>query len=298
MKAICVGHSTYDTTLPIDGYPKENTKYRIETHVECGGGPAANGAYLLAKWGVETIIVSVVGDDDFGNKIVRDFQNIGANTKYLEQKKGHETSNSIIIANMKNGSRTIITSKKDPIRKLNHTIKEKADVILVDGEHPETALEVLENNKEAISILDAGRLTDDNLKIGKKVTYVICSKDFAEKFTKKKIDTKELNKLEKIHQELVDYFKTNVIITLESAGTFTKINDKYERIPSIRVKSLDSTGAGDIFHGAFAYFIGHNYSLKTAIRLAAITGGISVTRIGSRYSIPSLEEVIEYDNTI
>ena len=48
MKAICVGHSTFDTTLPMDHYPIDNIKYRIENHIECGGGPASNGAYLLA----------------------------------------------------------------------------------------------------------------------------------------------------------------------------------------------------------------------------------------------------------
>ena len=74
--------------------------------------------------------------------------------------------------------------------------------------------------------------------------------------------------------------------------------DQYTIIPSIKVKALDSTGAGDIFHGAFTYFIGNGYSLKDAIHYASITGGISVTRIGSRYSIPELEEVLGYDELI
>ena len=69
-------------------------------------------------------------------------------------------------------------------------------------------------------------------------------------------------------------------------------------IPSIKVKALDSTGAGDIFHGAFTYFISNGYSLYDTIRYASITGAISVTRIGSRLSIPELDEVINYDNLI
>ena len=88
-------------------------------------------------------------------------------------------------------------------------------------------------------------------------------------------------------------FNTNVIITLESNGSFTIIDNEYERIPSITVKAVDSTGAGDIFHGAFAYFIGNNYPLREAIRYSSITAAISVTRIGSRFSIPDLKEVLE-----
>lgn len=299
MKAICVGHSTFDTTLPMDHYPVENIKYRIEHHIECGGGPASNGAYLLAKWGYDTTIASVIGEDYYADRIIKDFEKIGANTKYLEKKEGHKTSSSYIIANVSNGSRTILSSKKQPpIRKLTETITEKADVILVDGEHPETAHEVLDNNKQAISVIDAGRLNDDTRALGKKVTYLVCSKDFAEDFSNKKIDVTNIDTLKEIYEELKAYFNTNVIITLEANGSFTEINGIYKIIPSVKVKAIDSTGAGDIFHGAFTYFIGMNYPLEEAIRLASITGAISVTRIGSRFSIPKLEEVLDYASNV
>lgn len=298
MKAICVGHSTFDTTLPVDSFPKENIKMRIKEHIECGGGPASNGAYLLAKWGIDTTIASVVGNDYYGERVLDDFRKIGANTKYLELKDGHGTSSSYIIANMSNGSRTAITSKKPPIRRLEQPIDEKYDLILVDGEHPETAKEVLLNNPQAISVLDAGRLNDDTRELGKLVTYVVCSHDFAEEFTNKKTNINDINTLIEIYNEIKNYFQTNIIITLEADGSFTELNNQYKIIPSIKVKAIDSTGAGDIFHGAFTYFIGMKYSLEDAIRYSSISGALSVTRIGSRYSIPSLEEVLEYDNVI
>ena len=298
MKVVCVGHSTYDTTLPMDNYPEENVKYRIKDHIECGGGPASNGAYLLAKWGMDTAIASIVGDDFYGQRVVEDFTKIGADTTYLEVKEGHMTSSSFIIANQSNGSRTIITSKKDPIRKLSQDVNIHADVILIDGEHPETAHEVLDKNPNAISVLDAGRLNDDTRALGKKVTYLVCSKDFAENFVDEKIENTNIEQLTHIHQSLYEYFQTNIIITLEATGSFTKINNEYQIIPSIKVKAVDSTGAGDIFHGAFTYFIANNYPLYDAIRLASVTGGISVTRVGSRFSIPDLEEVLNYDIVI
>lgn len=298
MKVVCIGHSTFDTTLPMKEYPTENIKYRLDHHIECGGGPASNGAYLLAKWGMDTTIVSVVGDDYYGKRVIEDFVKIGANTEYLEVKEGHMTTSSYIIANMSNGSRTILSSKGEAVRKLSKPVNIHADVILIDGEHPETAHEVLDQNPNAISVLDAGRLNDDTRALGKKVTYVVCSKDFAEEFTKIKIDVKNHDNLVIILELLRNYFQTNVIITLESHGSFTLVDGEYQILPSIKVKSLDSTGAGDIFHGAFTYFIANGYSLKEAIRLASITGAISVTRVGSRYSIPMLSEVTEYDTVI
>ena len=168
-KVVCIGHSTYDITIPVDAYPTENIKYRLERHIECGGGPASNGAYLLAKWGMKTTILSIVGDDHYGKLIRDDFKKIGANTKYLELKKGHQTTSSYIIANMSNGSRTILASKRPPIRKLDQDVTIPADVILIDGEHPETALKVLIDNENAISVIDAGRLNKDTKMLGKMV---------------------------------------------------------------------------------------------------------------------------------
>ena len=298
MKIVCVGHSTYDTTLPVDEFPEENKKIRIPSHIECGGGPASNAAYLLAKWGMNTAIVSVVGKDYYGDSIKQEYINIGMDITYFEQREGHETSSSYIIANKETGTRTILTSKRPSIRKLEKEVNIKADVILLDGEHAESAYEILEKNPDAISVLDAGRFSDDTKFLGKKVTYVVCSKEYAENFTNKKVDVDDIEGLINIHKELSEYFKTNVIYTLEEKGCFAKIDDNYEIIPSIKVNCVDSTGAGDIFHGAFTYFIANNYSLRDALRLANITGAISVTRLGSRISIPILSEVLDYDKTI
>ena len=298
MKIVCVGHSVYDITLPVDEFPEENKKIRIPNHIECGGGPASNAAYLLAKWGMDTSIVSIIGKDYYGSKIKEDYENIGIDTTYLEERNNHSTASSYIIANKETGTRTILTSKKPPIRKLDQEVNIKADVILIDGEHPETAYEVLEKNPNAISVLDAGRVSDDTKFLGKFVTYFVCSKEYAESFTNKEIDINNREGLISIYNELKEYFNTNIVITLESNGCFTKIDGLFEIIPSIKVDVVDSTGAGDIFHGAFTYFIANNYSLKDSLRLANITGAISVTRLGSRNSIPILSEVLDYDKAI
>ena len=62
-------------------------------------------------------------------------------------------------------------------------------------------------------------------------------------------------------------------------------------MPAIKVKTIDSTGAGDIFHGAFVYGLAHNFSLEKALKYATIAGALSVTRVGSYHSIPTLEEM-------
>ena len=169
-----------------------------------------------------------------------------------------------------------------------------ASYILVDGEHYITSKEVLLRNPRAISVLDAGRFTKEVVSLGQIVNYVICSKDFAESFSKMKVDYNNPQTLIEIYKVLKSFYKEQtIIITLEDKGSFTCIDGKYQIIPSINVKVVDSTGAGDIFHGAFLYFISQNLELRKAIKLSSITSAISVTKIGSRLSIPTLDEVME-----
>ena len=73
MKILCIGHAAYDITVPLTEYPIENTKNRVPERIECGGGPASNAAYLLAKWNMETYFAGIVGNDNYGNIIENEF---------------------------------------------------------------------------------------------------------------------------------------------------------------------------------------------------------------------------------
>lgn len=293
MKIVCVGHATYDITLPVNEYPKENYKHRVDKKVECGGGPAANAAYLLAKWKEDVSFVGMVGNDYYGQAIIKELNTIGVNTEYVEKNSSASTDTSYIISNDSNGSRTILTTKTKSFPSLsNPTDITDAEYILVDGEHNETAKEVILRNPKSISILDAGKCTREVANLGAIVNYIVCSKEFAEKFTETKIDN-DYNNLIEVYKKLESVYKKQIIIiTLEDHGCMAKINDKYEIIPSINVKAIDSTGAGDIFHGAFTYFLAQGNDLKKTIILSSITSAISVTRIGARYSVPALDEVL------
>lgn len=293
MKVLCIGHLTYDTTISMDEYPEENEKYRLTKKVECGGGPASNAAYLLGKWSMNTYFAGVAGNDIQGKKAKKEFDSVKVNTNYLELNDEVETDSSYIIANDNNGSRTILSvssNRKEYPLSLN--IDEKFDVIEFDGDELDASLKVIKKNPNAIKIIDAGNLRESTKKLSYLMDYLVCSHDFAEDVTNKKMDYKKIDTIIDIYKDLKKEFKNNIIITLESEGTFTEIDGEYKIIPSIKAKSIDSTGAGDIFHGAFTYFIANGFSLEASILLSNITGALSVEKLGSRYSVPELQEVI------
>ena len=89
-------------------------------------------------------------------------------------------------------------------------------------------------------------------------------------------------------------FNGKLIITLEAMGSLVKIDNEFVLVPSIEVESVDSTGAGDIYHGAFTHFIANGYSLLEAMHYSNIAGALSVQKIGSKNSMPTLESVMNY----
>ena len=297
MKYLAIGHASYDVTFRVDQYPIENTKQRVGSHIDCGGGPASNAGYLLALWGCDVSFQGVAGNDYYGKMIKAEFKMIGVDTTYLELVDNFSTNLSIILANSNNASRTILTSQDENFPKCSISNNNKYDVILVDGEEEKISKEVLLNNKSAIKIIDAGSFKPSTVNLCPLVDYLVCSKNFALDYTKLSYDG-SIDSLIKIHEKLVKDFNNTVVITLEDKGCFTKIGDNYKLIHSVKVKSVDTTGAGDIFHGAFTYFITHGYSLEDTCKLSNLTGALSTLRVGGRFSMPKLDAVLERRNLI
>ena len=298
MKIMCIGQSAYDITLPVETYPIENEKIRIEGKVECGGGSASNCAYLLAKWGLPTYFSGIVGNDFYGNNIKKEYESVGVNTKYLEISDKFKTTSSYIIANTSSGTRTILTSREKDIKMSDIDFSDSFDFILFDGYEKDLCFKLMKENPNAITILDAGSLKEATVELAKEVDYVVCSHDFAEDFSKIKIDYNNFNSIVEAYKEVKKQIKGNLIITLEAYGCFTCIDGLYKIIPSIKVKAVDTTGAGDIFHGAFVYALANKFNLEKALMFSNITGAISTLNIGSRLSIPDYKEVEKIYNDI
>lgn len=288
MKIVCVGHAAYDITFPLDGFVKENTKTRVDELVECGGGPACNVAYLLGKWGMKTTFLGMVGNDYYGRKIKQELESVGVDTTYLQMSDEFKTTSSFIISNKQNGSRTILTHRAKNMDMKPIDLPFKPDFILVDGQEYEQSLKIIKDNPQAVTIMDGGNLTKERLELGKKVDYLVCCHEFAESIANMPLKKENYSQ---VFLKMKEHFKGNIIITLESNGCLYEIDGKIKVMPSLKMKALDSTGAGDIFHGAFVYALANNFNYEDAILFSNVTAALSVTKIGGRFSIFELDEV-------
>lgn len=289
MEVLCIGHSSMDTTLPVAGFPKENNKFRLKEKYECPGGPALTASMLLSKWGVNTYLSTVLGNDIEGEKILHELDEVGVNTKFIVR-DDIDTTKTFIIVNKHNGSRTLFNTLDEcEIKVPNYNIK--PDIILVDGEYYEFAEKAYNKFKNAIKVIDAGKVNENVTRLCKESDYIICSKDFAEIVTKTRIDYNEPDTLKKVINELDNIYKGTVIVTLGERGCLYKHNDKTKIMGAIKVLTKDTTGAGDIFHGAFVYGLSEGLSLEKCLKIATIASGLSVKKYGASLSIPDIMEV-------
>ncbi|MNE98282.1 putative phosphofructokinase PfkB [compost metagenome] len=82
-----------------------------------------------------------------------------------------------------------------------------------------------------------------------------------------------------------------IVVTLESQGCLYEHEGRIKIMPSYQVTAVDSTGAGDIFHGAFVYGLAKGWEFERIIRISNLAGALSVTKLGSSLSIPSIDEM-------
>jgi sugar/nucleoside kinase (ribokinase family) len=293
-RIVCIGQSALDVTLPVDEYPKENTKVRIgDRRFMNGGGACNNATYLLGKWNDDVTLISTVGNDRDGVFLEQEMSDIGVQTMFAKI-DSVPTTTSYIITSLSKCTRTIITNKS-PLLKYNRSVNISCDYILVDGNDYETALKVFNDNPNAIKVIDAGRVNEGILTLSKYCDYVVCSNDFAKEYTKKEMNYEDREGLKEIYDQIQKDYKGLLIITLESYGCMVKLNNEFHFIPSIKVNTIDTNGAGDIFHGAFVHFLSNDFELLRALRLSNITGALSTTAYGTRKGIPDILEVMNYE---
>lgn len=292
---LCVGQSAYDITIPVDEYPIENRKYKVEGTTECGGGAANNAAYLMAKWHDDVYFATSIGKDDYGRRIKDELTSVGVKPNFINEVDNCKTTTSYITANRSNGSRTILTHcDKNMCFPTDYHIDIKPDVILFDGREIDLAIKVAEENPEAIKIIDAGSYREDTVTLSKYCNYIVCSHDFARDYSGIDFDYSNINKICEVYEKVAKDFNGKLIITLEDNGSLIKMDDGFKLVKSIKVESVDSTGAGDIYHGAFTHFIANGYNVIDAMKYSNIAGALSVKKLGSKNSMPEYEDVINY----
>lgn len=295
MKALSIGHLTYDINILVDNFPVEGSKIISKELVSCSGGSANIVAYSLAKWNETAFISGVVGYDEIGNSIRKDLEANKVMTTYLETNYDIKTPTSYIIANKSNNIKTIITAETSTFNLKKYEYDQPMDCVIVDGSEYNASVYAFNKYSQAVTILNAKKPHQGLLDFFKYAKYAVASQEVAEAMTGMKIDFNNPITMSNIYKKISDkYPNVNLLIAMEGKGTIYQVNNEIKVLADIKTEGIDKTGTHDVFVACIAYGLTNHYDMEVTLRLATIAASLSKNALGATLSIPLLSDIISY----
>lgn len=286
-----IGLATLDRFLLLEHYPQPDQKIEAVGARVCGGGPVANAVYLLGKLGAKTAYYGILGKDAAGQQIIEELQAADVDTSSVVIDPSFNTPEAQIWVDKSSGARNVSLSCGQAIPSLLSCLPvemiKRSRHILLDGRDIEAGLETARLTKfsESKIVCDFGSVRPQiDLLIGS-VDILIVSSDFARDFTG------EDNNKEYTLKKLSKYGAEISVITYGGEGCIWKDITGIRRHPAYDVKVLDTTGAGDAFHGGFIYGLIQGWDHKKCIEFASRCAAMTCTILGGRDAIQSEEDV-------
>ncbi|MGB7263992.1 MAG: PfkB family carbohydrate kinase [Terracidiphilus sp.] len=268
-QGIFVGLSTIDVVYGVSEFPSANAKIVAQSQNVYVGGPATNAAVAFSCLGAKAALVTVVGRNALANVVREELQRHSVQLADLNpQFDGEPVISSVSVDSA--GNRNVVSANATriatPAAQVDKNLYEQARVVLVDG-HYMQACQAWAGAAKARGVpvvLDGGSWKDGTEELLKSVHTAICSADFLPPGCTTKDEVFQFLKKRGVANVAITAGEDPVeFISGKSSGTLC--------VPSVEV--VDTMGAGDIFHGAYCYFVstgrGFIESLAEAAKIAA-----------------------------
>ena len=290
-RILLAGVAVMDIIMHVDEMPRVADKYRTNQAMIVGGGCAANAAVAIARLGGDSALVSRLGKDMIGNHIVRELQSEGVNCDRMLQYDGFRSSfSSVYIDNQ--GERQIVNFRDDDLPNEASALIDQDisyDAYLADTRWSEGAVALMATAKRLNkpAVLDAEAPFHNLQQAFENASFIFFSGPGLRELggTENLIDS-----LRKIDQQL----EAIVGVTDGARGVYWIATRQLFHLPSVPIKVVDTLGAGDVWHGAFALALGENMKLDEAIIFASAAASLKCTRLGGREGIPSRAETQQF----
>jgi sulfofructose kinase len=288
---LCVGAASYDFVFSVQHHPGPDEKISADAFVRCGGGPAANASVMVSRMGLKSAFAGYLGSDLFGRMYLEELNSAGVNTELVVRGEFPTSVSGVIVK--PSGERSVVNYRSaNSILHRNTPVLSDIHprVILFDGHEPELSVALLNQARELgiTTVLDAGSLNKGTSALFDKIDYLVCSERFAYEFS-------GASSPDTAMEQLISHARS-VVITLGKNGLIWKNAGEAGRLPAFPVNVKDSTGAGDVFHGAFAGCLAMGKGWNEILTYSSAAAALSCTKLGARTGIPEGAEVEKFLN--
>ncbi len=289
---VALGFCSNDHLCLLPEIPLDAKVQMLEHQIQ-GGGPAATAAVAAARLGVSSAFVGTIGDDSDGQAILREFQAEGVCTEALRVRSGCASPIAYCWIDQPSGKRSVAWTRGN----LPELTPDEVDlagigqarILHLDGHQPRAALAAAKAARERgiLVNLDAGTLRDGVPELLEYVDILIASEGFARQYSVESDLEKALPKLAKAGARVTG-------CTMGEAGSMLYDQGKFIRCPAFKVKVVDTTGCGDVFHAAFGIRFLETGDPAESQRFAAAVSALKCRKLGGRAGIPSRADVEEF----
>ena len=287
---IGIGLSAVDYLGIVDEYPPPaDVKIQMSQFTRQGGGPAATALVTLSRLGAKTAFIGKMGDDEVGRLMKSQLAEEKVDVSQVVMEPGASSQPAFIIVDQATGRRTIFWSESNvsPLRvsEMDREFVTSARILHLDGLQMEAGLTAAQWAKEAdmTVVLDGDTIRPDIDKLVELTDVLITSRNFAVRFTGEDDLERATHKMRSLGPEIVG-------ITLGDDGCVLSWENNVLRRPAFQVDVVDTTGAGDVFHGAFIYGLLKGWKMERIAEFANVVAAMKCRKLGGRAGIPSLEE--------
>ena len=284
----CVGIAVQDRIYSLSALPEGGGKYQAHEYLEAGGGPAATAAVAIARLGVEVDFIGRVGSDSCGDTLIDELNRWGVNTTFCRQYPNARSSQSAILVD-RLGERIIVNYPSPDLNTdaqwLENIDFTRYDMVLADVRWHEGALKAFTLARAAgvLTLLDADMTPQDITPLVALADHAVFSTPGLKRMTGQDDAVLGL-------REAAIRTKGRTYVTLGSEGTLWLEEQHLRQQPAFSVNVVDTTGAGDVFHGAMAVALAEKKPTEQAIQFASAVAAMKCTRSGGRAGIPNREQ--------
>lgn len=280
---LCAGLSCVDHIWQVDAFPPRQSRTDASAYRIQGGGPAATAAVTVARLGGKAQLWALHGDDPAGKFALDELHHFGVDTSGVQMIHGATSwVSSVLVA--PDGERYIFPYRGDGLRDSPPVVQpERVGAVLVDFRHPRLCEAALEwaNARAVPTVGDLGNAR--YWELSEKLDVMIASEECAAEVLGRHDPEAALGAMRWRSEQ-------HVGVTLGPEGYLYDTGKGLRHLPALPVDVVDTTGAGDVFHGAYAFALACGWEADECSAYALVTAALSCTGLG-RSAIPDGAQV-------
>jgi len=293
-QVVGMGLNAVDRLLHVGRYPDRGGKEEILTERILPGGQVATAMITCRVLGLERVrYIGKVGDDAFGRMARDSLRESGVDCRYLVTEPGAANQAATIVVDGQSGERTIFWSRPESLNFRPGELTEAAvccaPVLHLDGHDQDAALWCARRAREKgmVTVLDIDKVRDKSAELLGHIDFCIMSENFPRVLSGETDLARALRAMRR-------YCPGFLAATVGPAGACFLWGDELVRLPGYAVQAVDSTGAGDVFHGAFIYACLQRWPVGRTLRFANAAAALSCTEPGARGGLRPAAEVLAF----